>query len=55
MPATAPAAIAALEVVFFGEAFVAFGCIIKIFAFYGFIFIILFIHRSKFKTFIGCF
>jgi len=41
MPATAFATIAAFEVVFFGETFVAFGCIIEIFAFDEIIFVIL--------------
>ena len=45
MPAPAFAAIAALEVVFFGKALVAFGRIIKIFAFDGFIFVILVVHN----------
>ena len=44
MPAATFAAIAAFEVVFLGKAFVAFGCEIKIFAFDGFIFVILLVH-----------
>lgn len=47
MPAAASAAIAALEVEFFGKAFVAFGRIVKIFAFDWFIFIILLIHKLQ--------
>lgn len=50
MPATTFTAIAAFEVEFFGEAFVAFGRIIKIFAFNGFIFVILLVHKlQKYK------
>ncbi len=44
MPAAAFAAIAAFEVVFFSKAFVAFRRVIKIFAFDGFIFVILVVH-----------
>ena len=44
MPAATFAAMAAFEVEFFGEAFVAFGGEIKIFAFDGFIFVILLVH-----------
>lgn len=47
MPATAAAAIAAFEVVALGEAFVAFGRVIKIFAFDWFIFIILLLHNVQ--------
>ena len=48
MPATASAAIAAFEVVFFGETFVTFGRVIEIFAFCWLIFIILLLHKRKF-------
>jgi len=47
MPAPASAAIAAFEVVFFGETFVAFGCVIKIFAFDRDIFVILLLHTLQ--------
>ena len=47
MAATAFAAMTAFEVVFFGEAFVAFGGVIEIFAFGQFIFITLFLHSYK--------
>ena len=53
MPATATAAIAAFEMVFFGKTFVAFGRVIEIFAFNRFIFVILSLHRYKFKTLVG--
>lgn len=41
------AAMAALEVVLFGKAFVTFGCEIEIFAFDGFIFVILLVHPAN--------
>jgi len=47
VPAATFAAIAALEVVLFGEALVAFGRVIEIFAFGQFIFITLFVHMDK--------
>lgn len=49
MSATTSAAMAAFEVVLFGETFITFGRVIKIFAFYGFIFIILLLHKAKIK------
>jgi hypothetical protein len=45
MSATTFAAIAAFEVEFFGETFVAFGCKVEIFAFDWYIFFILVEHR----------
>ena len=47
MPAAALAAIAAFEVIFFGETLITFGRVIKIFAFNWFIFVILFVHGYK--------
>jgi hypothetical protein len=44
MPASTFAAMAAFEMEFFGKAFVAFGRVIKIFAFDGFIFVTLVVH-----------
>ena len=55
MSAAAFAAMTALEVVLFGEAFVAFGRIIEIFAFDWFIFVILVEHSYKFINFRGMF
>ncbi len=49
MSAAAFAAIAAFEVKFFSETFVAFGCKVEIFAFDWFIFFILVLHGRKFK------
>lgn len=46
MTATAFAAITAFEVVFFSEAFVAFGRVVEIFTFDGFIFVILLGHHA---------
>lgn len=51
MSAATFAAMTAFEVVIFGETFVAFGCEIEIFAFDGFIFVILLVHRCKFINF----
>lgn len=53
MSATTFAAIAAFEVEFFGETFVAFGCKVEIFAFNRYIFFILVEHRHKFNNFVG--
>jgi len=47
VPAATFAAIAAFEVEFFGETLVAFGSVIKIFAFGGFIFVILLVHKLQ--------
>ena len=47
MPAATSAAIAAFEVVFFGETFITFGRVIEIFAFNWFIFVILLVHGSQ--------
>ena len=47
VPAATLTAIAAFEMEFFGKAFVAFGSVIKIFAFDGFIFVILLIHTIQ--------
>jgi hypothetical protein len=47
MSATTFAAIAAFEVEFFGETFVAFRCKVEIFALDWYIFFILFEHRAK--------
>ena len=47
MSATAFAAIPAFEVVLFGKTFVAFGREIEIFAFDGFIFVILVVHNIQ--------
>jgi hypothetical protein len=51
MSATTFAAIAAFEVEFFGETFVAFGCKVEIFAFDWYIFFILVEHECKFRNF----
>lgn len=53
MSATTFAAIAAFEVEFFGETFVAFGSKVEIFAFDWYIFFILVEHRRKFRNFEG--
>jgi len=53
VPATTFAAIAAFEVEFFGETFVAFGGKVKIFAFDWYIFFILVEHGYKFRNFSG--
>ena len=53
MSATTFAAIAAFEVEFFGETFVAFGSKVEIFAFDWYIFFILVEHRRKFNNFSG--
>ena len=47
VPTATFAAIAAFEVEFFGKTLVAFGCVIKIFAFDGFIFVILLVHKLQ--------
>ena len=49
MSAATFAAIAAFEVEFFGETFVAFWCKVEIFAFDWYIFFILVEHGRKFK------
>ena len=53
MSATTFAAIAAFEVEFFGETFVAFGGKVEIFAFEWYIFFILVEHTHKFNNFRG--
>ena len=47
MPAAAFAAIAALEMVLFGETLVAFGRDVEIFAFGWFIFVIFVVHHAQ--------
>ncbi len=49
MTAAAFAAITAFEVVFFSEAFVAFGRVVEIFALDGFIFVILCLHAANLR------